>query len=113
MQGKILEKIKKCLSNALGIKDHYTYPHVSDIVTRGDSMFSMHTVETYVEEEPTTIEWLQDLVPTSRQLGQYLYNLFPFINWIGRYNPQWLIGDLVAGQFTPSPSHSFAQHTRC
>jgi sodium-independent sulfate anion transporter 11 len=99
MEGSTSDKIKKCLLKSLGIKAQIPYPRVSDIVTRGESMFSTQTTESYVEEEPNTAKWLQELVPTSQQVGQYLSNLFPFVRWIGRYNLQWLIGDLGAGQF--------------
>lgn len=66
-------------------------------LTRGESTYSSGTGETYVEDEPRSNEWIQDLVPTKREFGQYLIDLFPFTKWIMRYNVQWLIGDLVAG----------------
>ena len=68
-----------------------------DALTRGESTYSASTGDTYVEEEPRSIEWLEELVPTGREVGQYFINLFPFTKWILRYNVQWLIGDLVAG----------------
>ncbi|KAL2823195.1 sulfate transporter family-domain-containing protein [Aspergillus cavernicola] len=71
----------------------------ADPVTRGESTFSVGTLETYsyVEPEPTTAEWFSDLVPSWHEVGLYFYRLFPFLAWITRYNTQWLIGDLVAG----------------
>jgi sodium-independent sulfate anion transporter 11 len=70
-----------------------------DPVTRGESTFSVGTFETYsyVEPEPTAAEWVEELIPSWHQVGQYFYRLFPFLAWITRYNVQWLIGDLVAG----------------
>ncbi|EXJ81552.1 SulP family sulfate permease [Capronia coronata CBS 617.96] len=68
-----------------------------EAITRGESMYSSSTADTYVEEEPRTIEWIRDLIPSGRQMGIYFRNLFPFTRWIGRYNAQWLMGDLVAG----------------
>ncbi|KIW07802.1 uncharacterized protein PV09_01724 [Verruconis gallopava] len=82
------------LAKVLGIKldDPKTDP-----VTRGESVFSVTTADTYVEEEPTIFEWFEEHTPSLRDVGRYIYNLFPFIHWIGRYNLQWLYGDLVAG----------------
>lgn len=68
-----------------------------DAVTRGESTYSVNTADTYVEEEPRTADWLKSLVPSRRQWLNYGISLFPFTKWIGRYNLQWLIGDLVAG----------------
>ncbi|KAH6660036.1 sulfate permease [Truncatella angustata] len=66
-------------------------------VTRGESVFSNHTADSFVEEEPTTAEWFQEVIPTGHDVVNYLRSLFPFLSWIGFYNLQWLIGDLVAG----------------
>ncbi|KIV83751.1 hypothetical protein PV11_05746 [Exophiala sideris] len=68
-----------------------------DAVTRGESTYSVSTADTYVEEEPRTIDWLRDLIPPSSFWLHYLRSLFPFLSWITRYNLQWLYGDLVAG----------------
>ena len=68
-----------------------------EALTRGESTYSQSTGETYVEEEPRSIEFLHELVPTAREVGEYFHNLFPFTKWIHRYNLQWLAGDLVAG----------------
>jgi solute carrier family 26 (sodium-independent sulfate anion transporter), member 11 len=68
-----------------------------DALTRGESTFSSGSGDTYVEEEPTALEWLQELIPERSFYFRYLRNLFPFTKWIMRYNLQWLAGDLVAG----------------
>ncbi|RPB00809.1 sulfate permease [Choiromyces venosus 120613-1] len=52
---------------------------------------------TYIEEEPTVIEWFQQFEPTMPGFITYMLSLIPFVSWIGRYNLKWLYGDLVAG----------------
>ncbi|KAJ5479750.1 hypothetical protein N7530_005259 [Penicillium desertorum] len=51
----------------------------------------------YYEHEPTVDDWLRGHMPTTPQVRRYIWGLFPFLHWIGYYNVQWLIGDLVAG----------------
>ncbi|RAL66898.1 hypothetical protein DID88_007680 [Monilinia fructigena] len=69
----------------------------SQEILRGESVFSIQTADTFVEEEPTTLEWFQDTLPGRHELAAYCRSLFPFLSWIGCYNLQWLFGDLVAG----------------
>lgn len=85
------------LAKVLGIQLHYRNETGSERVTRGESVFTIDSADSYVEQEPTAREWLDDVIPSGRELGEYFYSLFPFVHWIGRYNVQWLIGDLVAG----------------
>jgi sodium-independent sulfate anion transporter 11 len=85
------------LAKVLGIKLQKPESYQDD-VTRGESVLSVATTETFVEEPPTTAEWLREVVPTGRDVREYIWSLFPFLHWIGFYNPQWLIGDLVAGK---------------
>ncbi|KAK9322017.1 sulfate transporter family-domain-containing protein [Lipomyces orientalis] len=85
------------LAKVLGIKLSESRNPLDDPVTRGESVYSLGTAEPYVEEEPTAAEWVQSVIPSRREFGLYVYSLFPFIHWIGRYNLQWFIGDLVAG----------------
>lgn len=66
-----------------------------DGVTRGESIIS--SADTFVEEEPRTADYLAELAPSGRDVLNYLVSLFPFLSWIGFYNLQWLLGDLVAG----------------
>ncbi|RMZ74776.1 hypothetical protein DV737_g5751, partial [Chaetothyriales sp. CBS 132003] len=66
-------------------------------LTRGESAYSASTADTYVEEEPRTIDWIKEHTPTKHGLVTYALSLFPFLKWIHRYNLQWLIGDLIAG----------------
>ena len=93
------------LAKILGIKLQYRDP--ADPVTRGESAFSVDTAETYYEAEPTTAEWIRDNTPSQRDIGLYFYHLFPFLQWIGRYNLQWLAGDLIAGSATCSKCLSY------
>ncbi|KAJ5572277.1 sulfate anion transporter [Penicillium sp. DV-2018c] len=94
-------KLGHYVAKGLGIKLPYRDPlgATAEPVTRGESTISMGTVDTYSynEPEPTSIEWLCEIVPTGSQVGRYLLNLFPFLTWIGNYNLQWLFGDLIAG----------------
>ena len=92
-----LVKVGHFLARVLAIKLDYRDPLGTDGVTRGESTFSAGTADTYVEQEPTTLDWILELTPEPREVGRYFYNLFPFLRWIGRYNVQWLLGDLVAG----------------
>ncbi|KAK8088897.1 sulfate permease [Apiospora hydei] len=48
-------------------------------------------------DEVTRGRWLSELVPTGDEVLAYIKSLFPFLSWIGFYNVQWLLGDLVAG----------------
>ncbi|KAF1832944.1 sulfate permease [Decorospora gaudefroyi] len=90
-------KVGHGLAKVLGISLHYRNETGSERITRGESVFSIESADTYVEGEPSTREWLHDVLPSGREMTQYLTSLVPFIQWIGHYNVQWLIGDLVAG----------------
>ncbi|ROW01479.1 hypothetical protein VSDG_02004 [Cytospora chrysosperma] len=72
-----------------------------DEVTRGESVLSgfsaYSNTETYVEPAPTTAEYFREMAPSGQDVLDYLKSLFPFLSWITKYNPQWLMGDLVAG----------------
>jgi solute carrier family 26 (sodium-independent sulfate anion transporter), member 11 len=85
------------LAKALGTKlDHYNESG-KDGVTKEESVFSTTTTDKYSEKEPTVFGWFHSITPTRRKILEYFYHLFPFIHWITRYNSQWFIGDLVAG----------------
>ena len=89
-------KIGHGLAKVLGIKLDYRN-ETGDRTTRGESTFSVATSDSYVEEEPTSAEWLQSVTPTGEDVWHYCKSLFPFTQWILKYNLQWLIGDLIAG----------------
>jgi sodium-independent sulfate anion transporter 11 len=95
--------VGRTLAKFLGIKLHCRNELDEDIL-RGESFLS---VDTYVEEEPGSVEWLIDLLPSGHDLIQYARSLFPFLGWIGSYNLQWLAGDLVAGNCPPPNPRSF------
>ena len=72
-------------------------PAKADPVSRGESVFSVQSADSYVEEEPTVGQWFAQFAPTGKGTARYFRNLFPIINWMPYYNLQWLAGDLVAG----------------
>lgn len=90
-------KIGHGLAKGLGIKLQYRN-EVDEEIRRGESVFSIQTADTYVEQEPTAVEWMHDTLPNGHDLARYARSLFPFLSWIGFYNLQWLLGDLVAGE---------------
>lgn len=90
-------KIGHGLAKVLGIKLEYRN-ELDDEIRRGESVFSSKTADTYVETEPTTGEWVRETLPSRHDMAIYARSLFPFTHWIGRYNMQWLLGDLVAGK---------------
>lgn len=90
-------KVGHGLAKALGIKLDYRNDTPASKLSRGESVFSVDSADSYVEHEPTALEWLQEITPTGRDVLTYFHNLFPFTKWILRYNVQWLIGDLIAG----------------
>lgn len=89
------QKVGHGLAKVLGIK---LEDNGANSVTRGESTFSTVSGDTYVEEEPSTIDWLKKGIPTGRQAGRFFVNLFPATRWLPRYNVQWFLGDLVAGK---------------
>jgi sodium-independent sulfate anion transporter 11 len=85
------------LAKVLGIKLDYRQEIEAEKITRGESVFSVSSADTFVEAEPTVWEYLSETFPSRQGWITYGRNLFPFTRWIGRYNAQWLMGDLVAG----------------
>ncbi|KAI4096979.1 MAG: hypothetical protein L6R37_006893 [Teloschistes peruensis] len=90
-------KIGHTLAKGLGIKLNYRNPQGTDAISRGESLYSVSSADSFLEEEPTTWEWIQSVTPSGPGMLRWAYNLFPFTHWIGHYNLQWLYGDLVAG----------------
>ncbi|KAL1383590.1 SulP family sulfate permease [Phyllosticta capitalensis] len=89
-------KVGHGLAKILGIQLDETAT-ANDKVTRGESVFSVASADTFIETEPTVAEWFRSIFPSGRDVGQYFKRLFPFLTWITHYNLQWLYGDLVAG----------------
>lgn len=95
--GTTRTKIGHGLAKALGIKLDYRNETKADRITRGESVFSITSADTFVEEEPTVMEWISDTAPSRQDALNYFRSLFPFTRWITRYNLSWFTGDLVAG----------------
>ncbi|KIH86674.1 solute carrier family 26 (sodium-independent sulfate anion transporter), member 11 [Sporothrix brasiliensis 5110] len=94
MPGPKATKLGHALAKGFGIRVERPIAY-RDEVTRGESVFSSD--DSWVEEPPHTIDSLKSLAPTRKETTDYFISLFPFLQWITRYNLQWLIGDLVAG----------------
>ncbi|KAG6290521.1 hypothetical protein E4U09_004395 [Claviceps aff. purpurea] len=69
----------------------------SDDRDRDDDVPSISNADLFIEYEPTVGEFLADITPSGDDVAQYVSRLFPFIQWIGKYNWTWFIGDLIAG----------------
>ncbi|KAI9770278.1 MAG: Sulfate permease 2 [Geoglossum simile] len=83
------------LAKVLGIKLDRNDP--TEELTRGESVVSVATAETFVEEEPTSADWIRSILPDSEEIKHYFVSLFPFLKWITRYNSAWFLGDTIAG----------------
>lgn len=105
-------KVGHSLAKVLGIDLHYRHETGSERITRGESVFSVNSADNYVEQEPTAIDWLHEVIPTGQDVAHYFIHLFPFLHWITRYNVQWLIGDLVAGMSSLDTSYDTANRPR-
>ncbi|OAA63088.1 sulfate permease II [Cordyceps fumosorosea ARSEF 2679] len=62
-----------------------------------DDIPSISNADLFIEREPTVGEFFREITPSLHDVVRYIINLFPFLQWIGKYNGTWLIGDLVAG----------------
>ncbi|KAH6651122.1 sulfate transporter family-domain-containing protein [Chaetomium tenue] len=89
-------RARQTVANVLGIKLQDEDPF-KELDPPGASMMSDRTDHTFVEEPPLVADYLKSLIPSGQELYEYSLSLFPFLSWIGHYNLQWLIGDLVAG----------------
>ncbi|KJZ77866.1 hypothetical protein HIM_02503 [Hirsutella minnesotensis 3608] len=85
------------LARVLGIKLESPSQDIDDFVTRGESVSSSDSRDSFVEGPPTSAEWLRAQLPSADAAAQYTQSLFPFLSWIHHYNLQWLAGDVVAG----------------
>ncbi len=88
-------KVGNFLVKVLGIKLQEPEPIREDSLGEPDEVF--------YEQQPTTAEYLRELVPSGDDLLRYLVSIFPFLSWIGHYNLQWFLGDLVAGMSSLVP----------
>ncbi|KAI2628900.1 sulfate permease [Xylaria nigripes] len=87
-------QISHGLAKVLGIQLHESE---TEKVTRGESVFSIQTADSFYEEPPSVREVLAGIIPSRRGVLDYILSLFPFLSWISFYNLQWFFGDLVAG----------------
>jgi hypothetical protein len=92
-------KIGHGLAKFLGIKLNYRneLSLQDQEIQRGESTYSSQSTDVYVEQEPRSIDWVVGVLPSGQDLVDYARDLFPFLHWAGRYNAQWLVGDLIAG----------------
>lgn len=81
--------IKDKIRSAFGLDDDFD----------DDEIPRLSNADIYLEREPTIAEFFEELMPTWQGVGAYLYNLLPFLQWIGKYNVTWLVGDLIAGNY--------------
>ncbi len=91
------QRAGRLVAKALGIKLQDNDPY-QELDRPGASMMSNGSDHSFVEEPPQVLDHLNALVPSGKEIYDYLFSLFPFLSWIGHYNLQWLIGDLVAGE---------------
>ncbi|KAK2732021.1 Sulfate permease 2 [Myotisia sp. PD_48] len=87
-------KIGRAVAKGVGINVDYRQEPKDSMFSAAESITSL---QTFVEEEPTTKEWFRKLQPTKAGGAHYIRTLFPFWGWIFHYNLQWLIGDIIAG----------------
>lgn len=90
-------KASSAAAKALGIKLQDSDPY-KEPDRPGASVSSEQSAHTFVESPPLVLDYLAGLLPSGTELYDYVVSLFPFLSWIGHYNLQWLIGDLVAGK---------------
>ncbi|EQL00249.1 sulfate permease II [Ophiocordyceps sinensis CO18] len=62
-----------------------------------DDVPSISNADLFVEHEPTVRDFFVELAPSAQAVARYVYNLFPFVHWIGKYNSTWFVGDFIAG----------------
>jgi hypothetical protein len=110
-------KIGHGLAKVLGIKvDYRDETGGNGKVSRGESVFSVTSADSYEEREPTAKDWLAEVWPSKADAWNYTKGLFPFTSWILHYNLQWLYGDLVAGMLSQImvtiPDHNLLIATR-
>jgi len=97
MPGAAATKFGHGFAKVFGIKLQYRDQDKKDPVNRGESVFSVASADTYVESEPTTMDFIHEVVPSKQTMINYGKGLFPFVHWAPFYNLQWFYGDLVAG----------------
>jgi sodium-independent sulfate anion transporter 11 len=79
-----------------------------DASRREEPIPTVDGVDIYAEDDPTVQEWFAEITPSLHDVGRYIYKLFPFLSWIGKYNLTWFVGDLIAGEY----NHSFGDRAK-
>jgi solute carrier family 26 (sodium-independent sulfate anion transporter), member 11 len=100
---------KQRLDKVFGVKE--IAPEYNE-ASYAASVPSLANADIYIETEPTVKEYFQEIIPTWRDVGSYIYRLFPFLSWIGKYNLTWALGDVIAGKFVAS-GRSVTQSRSC
>jgi solute carrier family 26 (sodium-independent sulfate anion transporter), member 11 len=88
-------KLQSVVAKTLGINTDDDIDVAEDGIR--DASLLPETPEAFIDGPPTAGEWLQEQIPSRDETADYIRSLFPFLNWIGHYNLQWLASDLVAG----------------
>ncbi|TLS30913.1 hypothetical protein PpBr36_03518 [Pyricularia pennisetigena] len=85
-------------AKAVGIdQDAKSRHHPDDLKAR--ALEAITPLDPFFEEDPTVKEWLLEQRPTLAGTLRYITSLFPFVRWIGHYNLQWLMGDVIGGKY--------------
>ena len=87
------------IARSIGFDVNYR-DETTDNNTGRAHVVSIPNITTFVGEEPIVAGWFQEILPARSALDRYLKELLLCLGWITRYNPQWLVGDLVAGAFS-------------
>lgn len=96
-------KIGHGLAKGLGINVNYRNDATQNL-SRGESIAS--STDNYVEGEPTVGDYWRSIAPNGGTVKHYFRELFPFLNWITRYNTTWATGDLIAGMLIDLYPHT-------
>lgn len=98
--GTTRTKVGHALAKFFNIKLQPNEPYVDEVTREGSVTTggSGYPTDTFVEEPVHVSDYFKNAAPTGKGISNYVYSLFPFLHWIGRYNMIWLAGDLVAGE---------------
>ncbi|KAI1465847.1 sulfate permease [Daldinia caldariorum] len=92
----LLEKSRKAITRVFGDKEN-AHAHLTpdSVVQRSSAAIS--PFEPFIEQIPTTREWIIDQLSGGANPISYFLGLLPFLGWLRRYNKRWLVADLIAG----------------
>lgn len=85
-------------AKAVGIDQDAKSRHLPDDL-KARALGAVMPLDPFFEEDPTVKEWLLEQRPTLAGTSRYIASLFPFVRWIGHYNLQWLMGDVIGGKY--------------